>query len=213
MKSNNTVFALFIFGEKRLKKMKRRTFDGLASLIGLMLAVILLIAAGLLNWGAGFASDAVSSQLVAQKITIPSSTQNSDEAADVTAYFKDHGGKLLTTGKDAQMYADHYLGFHLSKMPTYADASTASRSASSALAADPTNADLQKKADSANALVDTVFKGTTLRGTLLTAYAFGTLGSIAGIAAWSMGLMGLLFLLLALLGYLHLRRTDEHAAI
>ena len=81
--------------------MKRRTFDGLASLIGLMLAVILLIAAGLLNWGAGFASDAVSSQLVAQKITIPSSTQNSDEAADVTAYFKDHGGKLLTTGKDA----------------------------------------------------------------------------------------------------------------
>ncbi len=193
--------------------MKRRTFDGLASLIGLMLAVVLLIAAGLLNWGASFASDTLKSQLSSQNITIPAQTGNPKQSADVTKFFADNGGKVMTTGKQAQMYADHFIGFHLSGMPTYEEASTASRAAASALAADPTNADLQKKAASTAAQVETVFKGTMLRGTLLTAYAFGFMGSIASIASVATGVGGLLFLLLALLGYLHLRRTDEHAAI
>jgi hypothetical protein len=62
-------------------------------------------------------------------------------------------------------------------------------------------------------MVDTVFKGTMLRGTLLTAYAFGTLGSIAGIAAL-VSLVGAAFmLLLSILGLLHIRRTPEDATI
>ncbi len=193
--------------------MKRRTFDGMASLIGLMLAVVLLVGAGLLNWGGSFAANAVSSQLKAQEITIPAATQNAKEGADVTAWFKANGGQILHTGKQAQMYADHYLGFHLSRMQTYAQASAANMAAAGALAADPTNPDVQAKAKAAASTVDTVFKGTVLRGTLLTAYAFGQLGAIAGYAALATGLGGILFLILALLGYLHLRRTDESAAI
>ena len=105
------------------------------------------------------------------------------------------------------------LGFHLSKMPTYAAASNSSRTAAAALAADPGNAVLISDAASKSATVDTVFKGTMLRGTLLTAYAFGTLGSIAAIAALvSLG-GAIVMLLLSLLGLLHIRRTPLDATI
>ena len=119
----------------------------------------------------------------------------------------------MTTGKQAQMYADHYLGFHLSAMPTYADATTASRSAAGALAASPDDPALQAAAAKANGVVDTVFKGTMLRGTLLTAYAFWELGQIARISAGVVLIAALLLLLLSFAGWLHLRRTPEEATI
>jgi hypothetical protein len=62
-------------------------------------------------------------------------------------------------------------------------------------------------------MVDTVFKGTVLRGTLLTAYAFGTLGSIAGISALVSLAGSLVMLLLSVLGLLHIRRVPEDATI
>ena len=42
--------------------MKRKSFDKIVTAVGFGLAVFLLIAAGLLNWGANFAADAVASQ-------------------------------------------------------------------------------------------------------------------------------------------------------
>jgi hypothetical protein len=193
--------------------MKRKSFDRIVTAVGFGLSVFLLIAAGLLNWGANFAADAVSSQLAAQKITIPSETANKDESAEVTAFFKANGDKIMTNGKQAQMYADHYLGFHLSGMPTYAAASGASRAAAAALAANPTDAALKADAAAKQGLVDTVFKGTMLRGTLLTAYAFGTLGSIASVSAIVSFVGAMLMLFLSILGLLHIRRTPEDATI
>ena len=181
--------------------MKRKTFDKIVTIIGAGLTVFLFVIAGLANWGASFASDSVASQLKAQLITMPPATGNADEAADVTAYFKAHGGKLMETGKDAQMYADHFIGFHMSKMPTYNAATAAARSAS------PEN-----KA-AADATVETVFKGNMLRGTLLTAYAFGTLGEIAGYVALAGLIGGLLMLLLTIAGLVHIRRTPDSATI
>jgi hypothetical protein len=61
----------------------------------------------------------------------------------------------------------------------------------------------------AEAKVQTVFQGTTLRGLLLEAYAFGTfatIGLIAGISAFV--LAGLMAILVAF-GFWHARRTDE----
>jgi hypothetical protein len=174
----------------------------MVTLVGLGVTLTLLVAAGLLNWGYSFANDTVSSQLKAQQITIPAATGNSAETADVTAFFKANGNKLMTTGKQAQMYADHFLGFHLSKMGTYAEASTAARAA----------AGTDKEA-SANATLETVFKGTTLRGTLLTAYAFWELGQIARISAGVVLAGGLLLLLFVLAGWRNLRRTPEDATI
>ena len=193
--------------------MKRKSFDRIVTAVGFGLAVFLLIAAGLLNWGAGFASDAVSSQLTAQEITFPAASGNSDESADVTKFFADNGDKILGSAKQAQMYADHYLAFHLSKMPTYAAASGASRAAGAAMAAHPADPALKADAAAKAGMVDTVFKGTMLRGTLLTAYAFGTLGSIAGIAALVSLIGALVMLLLSILGLLQIRRVPEDATI
>ena len=193
--------------------MKRVYFDKIVTAVGFGLAVFLVIAAGLLNWGATFAADAVGSQLEAQEITIPAETGNKEESAEVTAFFKENGEKVMTTGKQAQMYADHYLGFHLSGMPAYAAASGANRAAAAALAANPNDPTLKAEAAAKAGLVETVFKGTMLRGTLLTAYAFGTLGSIAAIAALvSLAGAGVM-LLLSLMGLLHIRRTPKDATI
>ena len=193
--------------------MKRKSFDKIVTAVGFGLAVFLLIAAGLLNWGANFAADAVASQLEAQEITIPAATGNVEESADVTEFFSANGEKNLSNAKQAQMYADHYLGFHLSSMPTYAAASSANRAARAALAESPNDEALKSEVAAKSAMVETVFKGTVLRGTLLTAYAFGTLGSIAGISALVSLAGSLVMLLLSILGLLHIRRVPEDATI
>ena len=193
--------------------MKRKSFDKIVTAVGFGLAVFLLIAAGLLNWGASFAADAVASQLEAQEITIPAVTGNAEESADITEFFAANGEKILSNATQAQMYADHYLGFHLSSMPTYAAASAANRAARAALAENPNDEALKADAGAKSAMVETVFKGTVLSGTLLTAYAFGTLGSIAGIAALVSLAGSLVMLLLSVLGLLHIRRVPEDATI
>ena len=193
--------------------MKRKSFDKIVTAVGFGLAVFLLIAAGLLNWGASFAADAVASQLEAQEITIPAVTGNADESADITEFFAANGEKILSNATQAQMYADHYLGFHLSSMPTYAAASAANRAARAALAENPNDEALKLDVAAKAAMVETVFKGTVLSGTLLTAYAFGTLGSIAGIAAMVSLVGSLVMLLLSILGVLHIRRVPEDATI
>ncbi len=51
--------------------MRRKTFDLLAVIGGLVLAVVLAVAGGLLLWGHNFVSDQVHTQLAAQKIVFP----------------------------------------------------------------------------------------------------------------------------------------------
>lgn len=193
--------------------MKRRTFDGIVTLVGVLLSVFLFVAAGLLNWGYTFTNTTVKSQLSSQQISLPADTGNPNADAATVAFFKANGNKNMTTGKQAQMYADHYLGFHLSAMPTYAEASSANRAATAAAAAAPADATLQAAAAKAAGTLETVFKGTTLRGTLLTAYAFWQMGQIAKIGAGVSLVGGILMLLLALLGWVHLRRTPHEVTV
>ena len=51
--------------------MKRRSFDIVASAVGLGLAALLIIAGGLLTWAHNFVGDEVHTQLAAQKIYFP----------------------------------------------------------------------------------------------------------------------------------------------
>ena len=53
----------------------------------------------------------------------------------------------------------------------------------------------------------TLFKGETLRGMLLNAYAFGKMGTIAGIAAVVSFVTAGVLLVLSMLGFAHRRRT------
>ena len=180
--------------------MRRRAFDALASTAGLVLAAVLLVAGGLLLWGHSFVDNQVSTQLSAQKIVFP--TTSSPEfkalpAADAAAMGQ-YAGQTMTTGAQAKVYADNFIGFHLSKMGgTYAELS------GKALA-QPDNAALQ-------AQVNTVFKGTTLRGMLLDAYAFWQMGEIAFWGAIVSFIGAGLLLVLSLLGFVHAGRVSPAA--
>ena len=152
--------------------MRRRAFDGLASVAGLVLAAVLVVAGGLALWGHNFVDSQVGSQLAAQKIVFP--TKSNPEfkalpAADAAAMGQ-YAGQPMTTGEEAKVYADNFIAFHLSKMGgTYSQLSAAS-------VAQPNNAKLA-------ALVNTVFKGTTLRAMLLNAYGWWKVSQITYIAA------------------------------
>jgi len=58
-----------------------------------------------------------------------------------------------------------------------------------------------------------MFKGETLRGLLLNAYAFGTMGTIAGIAAICAFGAAAVMLVLGGLGLWHARRVEPGAEI
>jgi hypothetical protein len=58
-----------------------------------------------------------------------------------------------------------------------------------------------------------MFKGETLRGLLLDAYAFGTMGLIAGIAAIAAFIAAGVMLILAALGLVHSRRIPPTEAV
>ena len=55
--------------------------------------------------------------------------------------------------------------------------------------------------------------GNTLRGELLTAYAFGKLGAIAGYAAIASFIGAGLMLILGAMGLVHAKRARESAAV
>jgi len=192
--------------------MKRRTFDKLVSYVGLGLAVLLLVFGGMLNFGAAFANDSVQTQLANQNISFPIEAGLPAETRDQLAKW---AGKQVTTGEMARDYSDLFIWEHmkaagtavLGKPATYSEVSSAYLAAQRNSSTDP--AQLQKLSD----LQDTLFMGNTLRGMLLEAYAFGTMGVIAGYAAIAAFAGGVLFLLLGIAGLMHIRRTPEDATI
>ena len=182
--------------------MKRRTFDSLASLGGVVLTVVLLVAGGLLMWGASFANSNVHDQLAQQQITFPAAGSAALASPKIGPYLNQYAGEPLTTGAQAKAYADHFIAVHLSEMPyggVYSKVSAAAQ-------ADPTNTKLAGE-------VQTIFRGTTLRGLLLEAYAFSVFGELAlwaGIAAFALG--GVM-LVLTVLGFVHGRRTSAEEEV
>jgi hypothetical protein len=184
--------------------MRRRTFDAVATIAGLVLAVVLGIGGGLLLWGYSVVSTDVHNQLAAQKIVFPAA--NSPEikalpAADATA-MKQYAGQLMTTGAQAETYADHFIAVHLKEIgggKTYSQLSAAAM-------AQPKNGALA-------AQVATVFKGTTLRGMLLNAYGWWQMGQIILISAIVAFSGAGLFLILSGLGFWHLRRTTPESEV
>ena len=134
------------------------------------LIVILGFAAGFALWASNYVQSSVTTQLAAQNITFPAYNSASIKAlpaADAAA-MNQYAGQRMTTGAQAEVWANDYIKVHLSKMPTYDAASAIAR-------ANPTNT-----ADAAT--VTTVFEGTMLRGTLLNAYGWWTLGTYTGFA-------------------------------
>ena len=198
--------------------MKRRTFDRIVSFVGLGLSIFLFVAAALLNWGASFADESVATQLSQQKITMPDAESAGfkslpQEAQDVLAPFS----KMpLTTGKQAQAYADFYIGSHLKGIAggkVYSEVSGAALAASAKSKAEPTNVALATEAGVLMGQRTSLFMGETLRGLLLYSFAFWQIGQIAMYAAWAAAVGGALMLVLTLLGFAHIRRVEADAKI
>jgi hypothetical protein len=188
--------------------MQRKMFDVLASAGGLLMVVVLVVAGGLLMWGHSFTTNSVHNQLARQDIVFPTKAEfaQAKPGTEITPgmlpYLAKYAGQPLTTGAQAEAYADHFIAVHLSEMPlggVYSKVSAASR-------ANPTDKALAAE-------VTTSFQGTTLRGLLLEAYAFSEFGLIAlwaGIAAFV--LAGVMALLVAF-GFWHARRTPADAEL
>ena len=174
--------------------MNRSTLDKLISSTGLIVAVVLLAASAALYWTQSFIHTQVHDQMAAEKIYFPAAG-----SAGITALpqpdqdkVAQYAGQQLLTGAQAEVFADHFIAVHLKSIgggKTYSELS-------SAALADPTN---QKLAGQ----VQTMFRGETLRGLLLNAYAFDTMAVVAGYAAWGALAAGMLLVVLALLGFRH----------
>ena len=192
--------------------MKRRTFDKLVSYVGLGLAVLLLVFGGMLKFGAAFASDSVQTQLANQNISFPIEAGLPSETRDQLAKW---AGKQVTTGEMARDYSDLFIWEHMKASATAVMGKPATYSEVSAeyMSAVRGGSQDAERVAKLSELRDTLFMGNTLRGMLLEAYAFGTMGVIAGYAAIAAFAGGILFLLLAIAGLMHIRRTPEDATI
>jgi hypothetical protein len=193
--------------------MKRKTLDILVGLGLVVLAGLLLVAGIVLTSNANFANDYVKDQLGQQQISFKSAETMTAEEKQ-SACLVQYAGQQLTTGKQAECYANEFIGLHLKSIAggkTYAQLGDVQSGLKAQIAKlpkdDPAVADLQKQLTDTNAARDTVFKGETLRGLLLTSYGFSEFGVKAGQAAIvAYGAAGLL-LLLGAAGLIHAAAT------
>jgi len=199
--------------------MKRRTLDVLLSAGGLILAGLLLVAGLVLTSNAKFANNYVTEQLSQQNITFKTADTLTDEERQAECLVA-NAGKKLTTGKQAECYANNFIGLHLQSIAggkTYAELGEPQSKLRAQVAdAEATNAaniaDLQKQLVDVTTQRETVFKGETLRGLLLTSYGFSEFGTKAGQAATVTYLAAGLMLLLSIFGFVHAYVTPKNAA-
>jgi hypothetical protein len=181
--------------------MRRKTLDLLLVWLGGLLTIMLLVAGAGLLYGSDFTSSSVKTQLAEQKVYFDNTAALNAEGPSVSTYLDKYAGQQLLTGVQAQAYANHFIQVHLNAIDngkTYAQASTACDLA-------PTVA--------CNAQDQLLFEGSTTRGLLLNAYAFGTIATIALYAAMASFVLALFMLVLTLLGFRHYRAADPEQII
>lgn len=176
--------------------MRRRTFDYFVSWTGALLTAVFIVAGIGMFIGYNFTNSQVRNQLQEQKVFFPTQTQ-ADYHDLVAAHLTQYAGQQVLTGSAAEIFADKIIAVDtlaISGGKTYAQLSSASL-------ADPSNAALSNQ-------VQLVFRGDTLRGLLLNAYAFGFMGLIALYGTVGMFVAALIMLLLTLLGFRHYKQAE-----
>jgi hypothetical protein len=168
----------------------RRNSHFTLAIAGFVAAALLAVAGGLLLWGSTYVHNTVQNQLAAQQIYFPpaSAFAHPKAGTEITPNMipsvSQYAGEQMLTGQQAEAYADHFIAQHIINM---AGGKTYSQLSAESLA-QPSNTQLAN-------LVNTVFKGETLRSMLLNAYGWWKVSQIAYIASLiSFGLAGLAFL-------------------
>jgi len=194
--------------------MRRRTLDIIFSIGGLGLAALLLLIAAVLTSNANFADNYVKDQLSQQQIRFKTADTLTDEEKAAPCLVK-YAGQELSTGKQAECYANDFIGLHVKtsgKGRTYAeigDDQTVLRAQITAAGGAAAAPDLQKQLTDLTTTRETVFKGETLRGILLTSYGFSELGNKAAQAATVIYLGVILLALLSIAGFVHALVTPK----
>ena len=129
-----------------------------------ILTLVFAAGAAFAFYESNFVSGYVHDQLAAQKITFPAAgtaALTALPAADRAAMDK-YAGQLMTTGDQAQTYANHFINVHLSEIgggKTYAQFPASGLTAAQ------------------QATKATLFQGETLRGLLLNAWGWSQVAS------------------------------------
>jgi hypothetical protein len=151
--------------------MKRRTLDIMFSVGGLLLAGLLLVMGVVLTSNANFAKNYTHDQLSAQQISFKAADKLTDEEKTSACLVK-YAGQVLSTGKQAECYANDYIARHVAATAagrTYASQGDYITGLKTQLAdaqkASPPDAakiaDLNTQITAGNTARETLFKGET----------------------------------------------------
>ena len=157
--------------------------------IGMIVAGVLAIVGG------AYAKDVVHDQLVPQKIFFP------EKGEKLPANLNEYAGQQVDTAGEAKAFADDYIGLHLEGIgegKSYSEVS-------GEFMKDPSNKELAQQRQ-------TLFMGETLRGMLLNAWGWGTVGTVATIAGIALIGIGAVLLLIPILALVADRRRARVGA-
>ncbi|AXE37390.1 hypothetical protein [Acidipropionibacterium virtanenii] len=173
--------------------------------ISRIFAVVLAVAGIGLALGGNYAHGFVTDQLSQQKIVMPSGKALTSQ--DMKDHLEKYADKPMTTGPQAEAFANHYIQAH---MNATADGKTYEEVSGEYIACSADNA--KKNTAECTALGEarqTLFMGNSLRGMLLNAFGWWLLGTIAiwvGVGAL------VLAVILAVLGWFVLKPRQASAA-
>lgn len=200
--------------------MQLRNNRVIAGIVGLAVAGGLGVLGLVMTSNANFAKTYTAEQLSRQNITfntVDTLTEKERQSPCLVRY----AGQRLTTGKQAECYANDFIGEHVKNVAggkTYAELRVPERALYAEVVAaqkanDPALADLQKQHAGVKAQRDTLFQGETSRGLLLTSFGFSVLGAKAEQAATAAYLAAALLALLSVAGLVRSRRTPVDATV
>lgn len=212
--------------------MRRRTLDLMFSWAGLVMAGLLVVAALVLADRADFSKNYVRDQLTQQSLAFPAAKALLPQEKAFTqarsGCVLTYAGQEVTTGKQAECYANEYIGGHLTWLATrlgmtqvsYVDglnyrqlgaelATIKVQIAGAEQAKAATVPRLQQKLADVTTVRQKMFEGTMLRNALLTSYGFSQLGDMARITSLVCWALGALLALLAVAGFVHAYRTPR----
>ena len=177
---------------------------------GAAVAILLVLLGFVFKTNADFADSYVHDQLAQQKISFTAAEFLSDEEKTSSCLIE-NAGTPLDSGKKAECYANDYIGMHLKGIgggETYATIGAIQTKAKTALAdataANATNVvELKADLDKITGQRETMFKGETLRGLLLTSYGFSIFGEKAALAGMLSFLGAIVMLLASVAGFIH----------
>ncbi|MCU1670937.1 MAG: hypothetical protein JWP40_3864 [Blastococcus sp.] len=177
------------------------------SAAGAALAVLLVVAGGLLLWAHAFINTEVHTQLAEQQISFPAAGSPALTGnPEIQKYVTPYAGQQVTDGQQAEVFADHYIKVHLTEV---AGGKTYSQVSGQFLQMKPTDPGYAQVGQQRQ----TLFMGETLRGLLLNAYAFWKVGQIAMYAAIAAFIGAALLLTLSALGFRHAQKVPVEADV